>query len=286
MATVAAATAWRQASHRCQDQGRINGTAGFPSGIEAKPKAYLPACGRLKKQGCEFFMGSSSNFTSMPLCMICGTATGILARFWFVRESRKSDFSERDRSLLGLLQGHFSTALRLARTILEGDIYRASWQQTTMPRFVLDASGKITDMNAVGTILAGDGDVEEHLAQVEAIGRDMIAGHLHLQNAEFAGQKCRVWLSEVVLPNSPMTYILALDTARDVRNLMRQCMADAGCSEREVEVCMMMAQGATNRVIADKLFIAEATVKDHVTSILEKLGVTNRSAVVPKLLGI
>ena len=38
-----------------------------------------------------------------------------------------------------------------------------------------------------------------------------------------------------------------------------------------------MARGLTNREIADRLFLAESTVKTHVGSIFGKLGVKSRS---------
>jgi len=51
-----------------------------------------------------------------------------------------------------------------------------------------------------------------------------------------------------------------------------------GLSKREREVLRLLAQGCSNRAIADQLFIAEATVKVHVTAIFTKLGVDSRSA--------
>jgi DNA-binding NarL/FixJ family response regulator len=42
-------------------------------------------------------------------------------------------------------------------------------------------------------------------------------------------------------------------------------------SDREREVLALMAEGRSNRAIADRLFITERTVEKHVTSILEKL---------------
>jgi DNA-binding NarL/FixJ family response regulator len=42
-------------------------------------------------------------------------------------------------------------------------------------------------------------------------------------------------------------------------------------SEREREVLALMAEGRTNRAIADRLFITERTVEKHVTSIFGKL---------------
>ncbi len=48
-------------------------------------------------------------------------------------------------------------------------------------------------------------------------------------------------------------------------------------SDRENEVLVMLAQGIPNKEIADKLHIAEGTVKNHVSNILAKLQVQNRT---------
>ncbi|HEY5947813.1 MAG TPA: response regulator transcription factor [Kofleriaceae bacterium] len=51
----------------------------------------------------------------------------------------------------------------------------------------------------------------------------------------------------------------------------------AGLSERELDVLRLIARGATNKEIAAALFLAEGTVKNHVTNILTKLGVGDRT---------
>jgi len=48
-------------------------------------------------------------------------------------------------------------------------------------------------------------------------------------------------------------------------------------SERELEILRLIAQGASNREIAGTLFLAEGTVKNHVTNILGKLEVRDRT---------
>lgn len=47
-------------------------------------------------------------------------------------------------------------------------------------------------------------------------------------------------------------------------------------SKREYEVLVLLSEGLDNKNIGKKLFISEKTVKNHVTQIYKKLGVTDR----------
>jgi two-component system, NarL family, response regulator LiaR len=51
-------------------------------------------------------------------------------------------------------------------------------------------------------------------------------------------------------------------------------------TSREMEILMQMAKGKTNQEIADELFIALKTVKTHVSNILSKLNVQDRTQAV------
>lgn len=48
-------------------------------------------------------------------------------------------------------------------------------------------------------------------------------------------------------------------------------------TEREREVLTLVTRGNTNKQIADKLFVSEKTARNHVSHILEKLGLSRRS---------
>jgi DNA-binding NarL/FixJ family response regulator len=50
----------------------------------------------------------------------------------------------------------------------------------------------------------------------------------------------------------------------------------AGLTPREQEVLALVAQGRTNRQIAEELFITGKTASVHVSNILSKLGAANR----------
>lgn len=57
----------------------------------------------------------------------------------------------------------------------------------------------------------------------------------------------------------------------------RDAGADSGLTEREREVLELIGRGLPNKLIARELGIAEKTVKTHVSNILPKLGVSDRT---------
>ena len=75
-----------------------------------------------------------------------------------------------------------------------------------------------------------------------------------------------------------------LGTAGVVNRLMRRRGADqdpemvkiSSLTVREREIVTLVTEGLTNREIAERLFISEATARNHLTSILDKLDVTDR----------
>lgn len=48
-------------------------------------------------------------------------------------------------------------------------------------------------------------------------------------------------------------------------------------TEREEEILALITEGRSNRDIADQIFLAEGTVKNYVSRIMEKLGVSSRT---------
>jgi NarL family two-component system response regulator LiaR len=66
--------------------------------------------------------------------------------------------------------------------------------------------------------------------------------------------------------------------AHVARNPIEQVTTVAsGLSEREQEVLKLLAQGLTNTEIAERLYLTKGTVRNYVSSILNKLGVEDRT---------
>lgn len=64
-----------------------------------------------------------------------------------------------------------------------------------------------------------------------------------------------------------------------------QYLADSyHLSQREIDVASHLFSGLKNAQIADKLFVSEITVKKHLQSIYEKVGVNNRTSLITKML--
>lgn len=64
---------------------------------------------------------------------------------------------------------------------------------------------------------------------------------------------------------------------RDLRDRGTQLSRVQSLSEREREVLGLLAEGMTNREIAERLFISEKTVRNHVSGMLRKLSLRHRT---------
>jgi two-component system, NarL family, response regulator DevR len=68
---------------------------------------------------------------------------------------------------------------------------------------------------------------------------------------------------------------------REFKDLAKEkTRTDSGLTDQELQVLQMIAEGATNKEIAEKLYWSEVTVKRKVQDILEKMGVANRAQAV------
>ena len=63
-------------------------------------------------------------------------------------------------------------------------------------------------------------------------------------------------------------------------SLNEQRLKDLGITKRELEILELIAQGMSNREIAEKLFVSENTVKTHSSRLFDKLSAKRRTQAV------
>jgi DNA-binding NarL/FixJ family response regulator len=141
-------------------------------------------------------------------------------------------------------------------------IRKLSEQFSSMPVLVLstfDDDEYITQAMQFGAkgYLLKDTDIEEIAAAI----RSTIKGYTQLGPGLF--QKFLTTSAQSAQHRDPLSQELATSLQ--------------ALSPREKEVLSLIAQGANNKEIAQKLYISERTVKAHVTSILSQLNLRDRT---------
>jgi DNA-binding NarL/FixJ family response regulator len=82
--------------------------------------------------------------------------------------------------------------------------------------------------------------------------------------------KGEVWLNRSMMANVLVRLVQAN------RHTDPEASKISTLTKREREIIMLIGEGLKNKQIAAKLFISEATVRHHLTSIFDKLGVSDR----------
>jgi DNA-binding CsgD family transcriptional regulator len=217
-------------------------------------------------------------------------------------------------SLMRLAQGEAETALTSLRTVLE-EVTEPRQRARLLPALV-DVALATHDLETARTSAAELSELAGRLearvlwaAAVQARGAVSVAdgdasGALPLLRDAYAAWRelampfeeaethVQIGLASAQLGDTE-TRDLEFDAAREIFKRLgaqpalarlaslarpRSSKPRGGLSEREVQVLQLLAEGKTNRAIADSLFISEKTVARHVSNIFNKLGVSTRAA--------
>lgn len=81
----------------------------------------------------------------------------------------------------------------------------------------------------------------------------------------------------VVLPKEFTSQVLAELRIKSQHSTVNMPERIGDLSDREVEVLTRLGEGLNNKEIAEALFITEGTVKNHVSNVIQKLGLRDRT---------
>ena len=95
--------------------------------------------------------------------------------------------------------------------------------------------------------------------------------------ALFAG--VGIWLGIKLTRNKEVVVIKEVPAAQSF-SLNEERLKDLGITKRELEILELIAQGLSNREIAEKLFVSENTVKTHSSRLFDKLSAKRRTQAV------
>jgi DNA-binding NarL/FixJ family response regulator len=122
-------------------------------------------------------------------------------------------------------------------------------------------------------LLTGSRDPVQHARAIEHGAHGVVPSD---QNVEVLCEAIRtvcagdIWIAHQLAP-AVLGRIIKRDGVRDLETIRIESL-----TRRELEVLALVTEGLRNKQIGERLFISEATVRNHLTSILSKLDLSDR----------
>ena len=138
---------------------------------------------------------------------------------------------------------------------------------------------RLPDMSGIDAMIA----VRSEFPEARMIILTTFAGDVEIQRALEAG--ARAYILKSMPPKELVEVIRQVHAGKkrippEIAAHLAEHYSDEALTAREIEVLQQIATGNRNRDIAEKLFIAEETVKVHIKHIMEKLGAADRTQAV------
>jgi DNA-binding NarL/FixJ family response regulator len=138
---------------------------------------------------------------------------------------------------------------------------------------------RLPDMSGIDAMMA----IRSKFSQARFIILTTFAGDAEIQRALEAG--ARAYVLKTMPPNELVDVIRQVHAGKkkipsEIAVYLAEHYSDERLTPREVDILRQLAGGNRNRDIAEKLFIAEETVKAHLKHIMEKLHANDRTQAV------
>jgi ATP/maltotriose-dependent transcriptional regulator MalT len=89
-----------------------------------------------------------------------------------------------------------------------------------------------------------------------------------------------IWLGLTLTKKEQVVVVKEVPVRAATFTLDEAKLADLGITRRELEILELIAQGLSNRGIAERLFVSENTVKTHSSRLFDKLNAKRRTQAV------
>src|SRR5215467_4826460 len=89
-----------------------------------------------------------------------------------------------------------------------------------------------------------------------------------------------IWLGVKFTRREERVIVREIPVRSTAFSLNESKLAELGITPRELEILQLIAQGLSNREIAEKLFVSENTVKTHSSRLFDKLSARRRTQAV------
>jgi len=138
---------------------------------------------------------------------------------------------------------------------------------------------RLPDMSGIAALSS----IRQHQPEARIIMLTTFEGDAEVQRALAAG--ARAYVLKSISPEELVNIIRQVNSGKNylpaqLAAELAQRVADDAITEREAAVLRLIAGGNRNKDIAEKLSIAEDTVKAHIKRIMDKLGARDRTQAV------
>jgi DNA-binding NarL/FixJ family response regulator len=200
------------------------------------------------------------------------------------------------RAMLALTHGDFESALHLSDHLNESDstiLYRIEWlvpHPQQLRAEALAALGRMADAETTLDLALSNGSAQSRPSQrwrLHVSRAKLYLSQNRLGEAEQEFTVARTILDRLAatIPDDTvridfLSRASAFFPAQPPLTPRQAAKRDfEGLTEREREVAVLIAQGYSNRAIAETLVVSQRTASTHVSNILGKLGLTSRTQI-------
>lgn len=201
-------------------------------------------------------------------------------------------FTERDRTVFNTLRPHLGHAYRVIQLRDELSTAQSELRSRGWTGVLADERGTVQAVTDDADELESNTGISLSNGEPlpEPLNTVFTGGVSAYRSSQPAVRSRPVRLSEEAdgvaawhVPGPVAPHIAMVKTGVDTAG---RRLREAGLSPREIEVATELTEGGTNAAIANRLGIAEGTVRKHLERIYRALGVADRASAIATILGV